>query len=132
MQKQISLEEVKRAFEQWRLGKVHQRERVPNELRIQVKAIAHYYSRRQILNELSISNAQMERYVVKNKNTESYTHNAPPNEFIEVPMPRFLKEQHKPASALSLTITRGNGSSWILSEATHDVISESLRLFLQG
>lgn len=134
MKERVTLDEVKQAFEQWRAGKLHQRERAPNELRAQVKAIAPYYSRRQIINALAINKDQMERYVPRNKITESYPilNDVPSNEFIEVPVARLLTAQRKPALGLSLTITRGDGSSWALAEATQDVISESLRLFLRG
>lgn len=134
MQERTTIDEVKQAFEQWRARKQHQRERAPKELRAQVKAIAPYYSRRQIINALAINEDQMDRYVPRNKTTESCAmlNDVPSNEFIEVPMAEFLTTQPKSAPGLILTITRGDGSSWALAEATQDVISESLRLFLRG
>ena len=134
MQERTTLEEVKQAFEQWRTGKLHQRERAPKDLRAQVKAIAPYYSRRQIINELAINEDQMDRYVPRNKTTDSCAilNDVPSNEFIEVPTAEFLTTQPTSAAGLVLTITRGDGSSWALAEATQDVISESLRLFLRG
>ena len=134
MQERTTLDEVKQAFDQWRAGKLHQRERAPRELRAQVKAIAPYYSRRQIINVLAINKDQMDRYVLRNKTTDSCAirNDVPLNEFIEVPMNQFLTTQPKSAPGLLLTITRSDGSSWALAEATQVVISESLRLFLRG
>lgn len=134
MQERTTLDEVKQAFEQWRAGKLHQRERAPKDLRAQVKAIAPYYSRRQIINALAINEDQMDRYVPRNKITDSCAmlNDLPSNEFIEVPMAEFLTTQPKPSPGLILTITRSDGSSWALAEASLDVISESLRLFLRG
>ena len=134
MQKRTTLDEVKQAFEQWRAGKLHQRERAPEELRAQVQAIAPYYSRRQIISALSINEDQMGRYVSRNKTTDSCAmlNDVPSNEFIEVQMTELLTTQPNPAPGLILTITRSDGSSWALAEATQDVISESLRLFLRG
>lgn len=134
MQERKTLDEVKQAFDQWRAGKLHQRERAPDALRVQVQAIAPYYSRRQIIHGLAINEDQMDRYVPRNKTTDSCAmHNdMPSNEFIEVPIAEFLTTQPKLAPGLILTITRGDGSSWALAQATQDVISESLRLFLRG
>lgn len=134
MEERTTLEEVKQAFKQWRAGKLHQREPAPKMLRAQVNAIAPYYSRRQIINALAINEDQMDRYVPRNKATDSSAirNDVPSNEFIEVPMAEFLTMPPKAVPGLVLTITRGDGSSWSLAEATQDVISESLRLFLKG
>jgi hypothetical protein len=134
MQDQITLIEVKQAFDQWRARKRHQRENAPKDLRAQVKAIAPYYSRQQIIKTLAINSCQLDRYVQKNQSTESgvILNELSSNEFIEFSMPELPKTYPKSVSALVLTITRGDGSSWVLSEATQDVISESLRLFLRS
>jgi len=134
MQDQITLNEVKQAFDQWRAEKRHQRESAPRDLRAQVKAIAPHYSREQIIKELAITTDQMNRYVQQNQSTESSAmlSDLSSNKFIEFPMPELLKREPKPVPGLVLTITRGDGSSWALSEATQDVISESLRLFLRS
>jgi hypothetical protein len=134
MQDRITLDEVKQAFDQWRAGKRDQRERASSDLRAQVKAIAPYYSRRQIIKELAITTDQMNRYVEQNQSTESSAmlSDLSSNKFIEFPMSELLKREPKSVPALGLTITRGDGSSWALSEATQDVISESLRLFLRS
>ena len=134
MQDRITLDEVKQAFEQWRAEKLHQSERAPKDLRDQVNAIAPYYSRRQIIHALAITEDQMDRYVPQNKITNSCAilNDVASNEFIEVPMAEFLTTQPKSVPGLVLSITRGDGSSWTLAEATQDVISESLHLFLRG
>ena len=134
MQERTTLDEVKQAFELWRAGKLHQRECAPKDLRAQVKAIAPYYSRHQIIKTLAINEDQMDRYVPRNKTSDSceMSNEVPSNEFIEIPMAEILTTQPKSVPSLVLTITRGDGSSWVLAEATQDVISESLRLFLQG
>jgi len=132
MQKRTTLDEVKQAFDQWRAGKLYQRERAPNDLRAQVRAIAPYYSQRQITDALAINKEQIDRYILCNRPTKSEEtlDDELSREFIEVPIPELPKMQ--PKLVLGLTITRGDGSSWSLTEATQDIISESLRLFLRG
>lgn len=134
MQERTTLDEVKRAFEQWRAGKLYQRERAPTYLRDQVKAIVPYYSRRQITEALAINQEQIERYTLcKHPAKLGETLDDVPalNEFVEVPMPELPTTQSKSVSSLMLTITRGDGASWALADATRDVISESLCLFLR-
>jgi len=134
MQEQTTLDEVKQSFEQWRATKLHQREPTPKELRAQVKAIAPYYSRHQIINALAITAEQMARFVPKDKAPDSLKirHDAPSNAFIEVPVTKYLTPQPRSTSARVLTITRSDGLSWTLAEASQDVISESLLLFFRG
>ncbi len=134
MQKRTTLDEVKQAFDQWRAGKLYQRERAPKDLRAQVRAIAPYYSQRQITDALAINKEQIDRYILCNQSTKSddTLDDVPSREFIEVPIPELSKTQLKLVSGLNLTITRGDGSSWALTEATQDIISDSLRLFLRG
>jgi len=135
MQERTTLDEVKRAFEQWRAGKLYQRERAPTYLRDQVKAVAPYYSRRQITEALAINKEQIERYTLCNSPTklgETLDDVPALNEFVEVPMTKLPETQSKSVPELMLMITRRDGSSWALSEATRDVISESLCLFLRG
>jgi hypothetical protein len=134
MKERTTLEEVKQAFDQWRLGKLYQGEHVPKDLRAQIRAIVPYYSQRQITEALGINKEQIDRYVLCNQPTKSgeALTNVVSREFIEVPIPELPKMQPKSAPGLILTITRGDGSSWSLIEATQDVISESLRLFLRG
>ena len=134
MQDKTTLDEVKHAFDQWRAGKRHQRENAPRDLRAQVKAIAPYYSRQQLIKTLAINSCQLDRYVQQNQSTESgaILNELSSNEFIEFPMPELPKTHPKSVQSLVLTITRGDGSSWVLSEARQDIISESLRLFLRS
>lgn len=134
MQERTTLDEVKQAFDQWRAGKLYQRKRAPKDLRAQVRAIAPYYSRRQIIDALAINNEQIDRYILCNQptNSDEMLDDVSSREFIEVPIPELTKVQPKLVPGLILTITRGDGSSWALTEATLDVISESLRLFLRG
>ena len=134
MQERTTLDEVKQAFDQWRAGKRYQRERAPKDLRAQVRAIAPYYSRRQITDALAINKEQIDNYILCNQPTKSgeALDDVPSREFIEVPIPELPKTQSKLVSGLLLTITRVDGSSWALTEATQDVISESLCLFLRG
>lgn len=134
MQERTTLNEVKQAFDQWRSGKLYQRERAPKYLRAQVKAIAPYYSRRQITEALAINKEQIERYILCNHSTnlsETLDEVSALNEFIEVPIPELPKTQTKPVPGLILTIARSDGSSWVLADVTRDVISESLCLFLR-
>jgi hypothetical protein len=135
MQERITLDEVKEAFDQWRAGKLHQRERTPRTLREQVKAIAPYYSRQHIIKTLAINLNQMNRYDPSNQRIAADARfNEASNEFIEVPIPALpkIEQPQSSASGLLLSITRSDGSCWTLTEATQEVISESLCLFLRG
>ncbi len=135
MQSRVALNEVKQAFLEWRTSKLHRTEKTPKHLRKQVAAIVPYYSRREILASLAITDEQLRLYVSKSQeeqNISAQSNDIPSNEFIELPMPELPIIKHELTSSTSLTITRCDGASWTISKASEDVISESLRLFLRS
>lgn len=90
MQDRITLEEVKQAFDQWRASKLHQKERTPKALCAQVKAIAPYYSKQQIIKTLAINLKQMNQYDSSNQPVDADAkYNEASNAFIEVPIPSY-------------------------------------------
>ena len=135
MQDRITLTDVKQAFEQWRADKLHPTERTPKHLRRMVEAIAPYYPRRQIITSLAITADQMSRFIRDKKDIDAVSHpfnDMPSNEFIELPIPVLSKIKHALIPSATLTITRSDGASWAVSEASLDIITESLHLFLRG
>lgn len=135
MQNRVTLNEVKQAFSEWRSSKLHRTEKTPKRLRKQVAAIMPYYPRREILASLAITDEQMRLYVSRSQEEQSISAQAndlASNEFIELPMPELPTIKHELTPSTSLTITRCDGASWTISQASEDVISESLRLFLRS
>lgn len=128
-----TLEKVSQAFTAWRAAKTYRREKTPQHLWDLVRTIIPSYPRREIEIALSITKEQLDREAPPSisglcqrvEMTES-------PKFIELSVPELLGSQTALTPCSVLRITRSDGSSWSISEAPREVISESLGLFLQG
>lgn len=130
--KEPTLEQVAQAFKIWRDSKTYGRERTPRNLWELVRAIAPFYPRRKIEVALSITKEQLDREapITGLGEPSQELHEMPETEFVELSMPELPSMRLESLLGSALTITRGDGSSWMISAASRDVISESLRLFL--
>lgn len=134
--KQPTLNQVAEAFKIWRDAKTSRREKIPPYLWELVRAIAPLYPRRKIEVALSITKEQLDREApVSGLSGLSHAHGlakTSKTEFIELSMAEFPNMGLESALGAALTITRDDGSSWMLSATNQAVISESLRLFLRS
>lgn len=130
--KRPTLDQVAQAFKIWRDSKTYGREKTPRNLWELVRAIAPFYPRRKIELALSITKEQLDREapVSELSGPSNELHEMPETEFVELSMPELPPMRFESSLGSTLTITRGDGSSWMISAASQDVISESLRLFL--
>lgn len=133
--KHSTLEQVAEAFKTWRESKNYRREKTPPYLWELVRAIVPLYPRRKIEVALSITKEQLDREapIPGFGELSSGLSDASGTEFVELSMPELIPSMQLESSLkTALTITRGDGSSWMISAASQNVISESLRLFLRS
>jgi hypothetical protein len=134
--KQPTLNQVAEAFKIWRDAKTSRREKIPPYLWELVRTIAPLYPRRKIEVALSITKEQLDREAPASElsglsDAPGLTQTSKTG-FIELSMAEFPSMGLESPLRAALTITRDDGSSWMLSATNQAVISESLRLFLRS
>lgn len=130
MSKTLSLQDVQQSFERWRLKKAYRCEKAPGVLREQVRTLASYHSRETIINALSLTSVQYERYVLKRTSGHRCAEESSIN-FAELSRKTLGLSGLFSTPSATLELSRTDGTRLFVESATLSIVSQAMDLFFR-